>query len=80
MTERTLPVAQVYIDLAAKHGVDPMHMALAWQSTRPFPVSAIFGATTSEQFAHLLAGKDLVLSDDLLQEIDQLHRANPMPY
>lgn len=80
MTERTLPVTQVYIDLAAKHGIDPAHMALAWQRTRPFPISAIFGATTSDQLTHLLAGKDLVLSEDLRKEIDTANRANPMPY
>mgnify|MGYP000604428606 CR=1 FL=1 len=80
MTDRTLPVTQVYLDLAAKHGLDPMHMAMAWQRTRPFAVSAIFGATTSDQLAHLLAGKDVTLSDDLCGEIDALHRAHPMPY
>lgn len=80
MTPRTLPVTQVYLDLAAKHGLDPMHMALAWQGQRPFPVSAIFGATTSAQLDHLLVGKDLVLSDEVLADIDAAHRANPMPY
>ena len=80
MTDRTLPVTQVYLDLAAKHGLDPAHMALAWQRTRPFPISAIFGATTTDQLAHLLAGQDLTLSEDLCKEIDSLHRANPMPY
>ena len=38
MTPRTLPVTQVYLDLARDHGVDPVHMAMAWQATRPFPV------------------------------------------
>jgi aryl-alcohol dehydrogenase-like predicted oxidoreductase len=80
MTERTLPVTQVYLDLAAKHGIDPLHMALAWQGTRPFPVSAIFGATTSQQLEHLLTGAELSLSDALISEIDQLNRAHPMPY
>lgn len=80
MTPRTLPIAQSYVDLAAKHGVDPVHMALAWQHTRPFAVSAIFGATTSDQLAHILAGKDVTLSADLISDIDALHRANPMPY
>lgn len=80
MTDRTLPVTQVYLDLAAKHGLDPMQMALAWQGHRPFPISTIFGATTSDQLAHLLAGKDLELSAELLEEIDATHRANPMPY
>ena len=80
MTPRTLPVVQVYLDLAAKHGVDPAHMAMAWQGTRPFPISAIFGTTTADQLAHLLKGRDLALSDELVAEIDQTHRANPMPY
>ena len=80
VTERLWPVTQVYLDLAAKHGLDPVHMAMAWQRTRPFPVSAIFGATTTAQLEQILAGKDVVLSDDLVAEIDQVNRANPMPY
>lgn len=80
MTPRTLPVAQVYTDLAKEHGLDPAHMALAWQRTRPFPISAIFGATTSAQLAHLLEGKDLELAPEVVTAIDAAHRANPMPY
>ena len=80
MTPRTLPVTQVYIDLAKKHGLDPAHMAMAWQRTRPFPISAIFGTTTADQLTHLLAGDDLTLSDEVVDEINAAHRANPMPY
>lgn len=80
MTPRTLPVAQVYVDLAAGHGLDPAHMALAWQRSRPFPISAIFGATTADQLAHLLKGRDLVLDTAVLDDITAAHRANPMPY
>ncbi len=80
MTPRTLPTTQVYLDVAAKHGLDPVHMAMAWQRTRPFPISAIFGATTTAQLQHLLAGDAVALSDDVLAEIDLAHRASPMPY
>lgn len=80
MTPRTLPVTQVYVDLAAKHGLDPAHMAMAWQRSRPFPISAIFGTTTADQLAHLLKGKDMILSEDVLDDIAAAHRANPMPY
>jgi aryl-alcohol dehydrogenase-like predicted oxidoreductase len=80
MTPRSLPVTQVYLDLARDHGVDPVHMAMAWQATRPFPVSAIFGATNKDQLAHLLAGRDLVLTDELTQAIAAAHKANPQPY
>lgn len=80
MTPRTLGVAQLYVDLAVGHGLDAAQMALAWQRSRPFPVSAIFGATTSGQLAQLLGGIDLELPDALCAEITAIHRANPMPY
>lgn len=80
MTPRTLPVAQVYIDIAKENGLDPAHMALAWQRSRPFPISAIFGATTKAQLDHLLAAKDLVLDQDVIDAINTANRANPMPY
>ena len=80
MTDRTLPIVQVYLDIAAKHGIDPVHMAMAWQRTRPFPISAIFGATTSAQLSHLIAGDGVTLSADVVADIDAAHRANPMPF
>jgi len=80
MTPRTLPTVQVYLDIAAKHGTAPDHMAMAWQRTRPFPISAIFGTATAAQLEHLLKGRDLELSGDVLKDITAAHRANPMPY
>ena len=80
MTPRVLPAVQAYLDVAAKHGLDPVHMAMAWQRTRPFAVSAIFGATDAGQLAHILAGRDLVLTADVIAAIDAAHKANPMPY
>jgi len=78
--DRVFPVTQAYLDLAAAHGLDPVHMAMAWQRTRPFPISAIFGATTSDQLARILSGDDVVLSPDVVAAIDALNRAHPMPY
>ena len=79
-TDRAFAATQAYLDLAAKHGIDPVHMAMAWQRLRPFPISAIFGATTAEQLAHLLAGDQVSLSDEVMKEIDAVHRQHPMPY
>ncbi|MEM7471220.1 MAG: aldo/keto reductase [Pseudomonadota bacterium] len=80
MTDRTLPGAQAYLDVAAKHGLDPVHMSLAFCNQRPFPVSPIFGATTSEQLKHIIDGKDLVLSQEVLDDLNAAHRSFPMPY
>lgn len=80
MTPRVLPATQAYLDIAAAHGLDPAHMAMAWQRTRPFPISAIFGTTTADQLAHLLKGDAVALSPEVLDAIDATHRAHPMPY
>ena len=69
-----------YLEIAAQHGLDPVHMALAWCRTRPFMASAIFGATTQEQLEHALKSVSLELSAEVLKEINQAHRAHPMPY
>ena len=80
MSDRVLPAVQAYLDLAAKHRIDPVHMAMAWQRTRPFAVSSIFGATTLDQLDHILAGYPMTLSREILAEIDQVHKAHPLPY
>ena len=58
----------------------PVHMALAFVSQRPYPSSPIFGASNIDQLQVILDGKDVVLSDEVIVEINDTHRANPMPY
>lgn len=79
-TARVFAAVQAYLDIAKRHELDPTHLALAWQFTRPFAVSAIFGATTVAQLENTLKGRDIVLSDDVLKEIDAAHKAHPLPY
>lgn len=77
---RVFDAAAAYLDIAARHGLDPVHMALAWQQTRPFAISAIFGATTSAQLEHIFGAADMTLSTEVLDEITVAHKAHPMPY
>ena len=80
LTSRSVAAVEVYHELAARHGLDLVHMALAFTVDRPFPVSTIFGATTSQQLAHIIEGLDVSLDDTLRSEISQAHRAHPAPY
>lgn len=80
MTDRARAAADAYVAVARKHAIDPVHMALAFTVQRPFAVSTIFGATTSAQLAHIIAGKDTVLSDEVIAELNETHRQHPMPY
>lgn len=80
MTPRTLPIVAEYLGVAEKHGLNPVHMALAWCRTRPFMGTAIFGATTMDQLDLALGSVDVALSDEVLSELNTVHKANPMPY
>ncbi len=77
---RVFDAVAAYLDIADRHGLDPVHMALAWCRARPFMMSAIFGATRVAQLEHVLAGGDLELSDEAMTEINAAHRAHPMPF
>ncbi|WP_299557619.1 aldo/keto reductase [uncultured Sulfitobacter sp.] len=77
---RAFEAVQAYLDVAEKHALDPVHMALAWARDRPFMTSVIFGATSMEQLERSLGAADLVLSNDVVADIDAAHRAHPMPY
>ncbi|NDV00426.1 aldo/keto reductase [Pseudoroseicyclus tamaricis] len=79
-SERVLDVVEVYMEIARRHGVDPVHMALNWQGTRPFPVMPIIGATTDAQLQHILEGYGTELSPELIEEIEVAHKRNPMPF
>ncbi len=75
----SLRVADEYVALAKAHGLDPVHMAVAFCSSRPFMAAAIIGATSSEQFAHIIQGADLELSEEVLAGIQEIYRRDPMP-
>ena len=79
-TARAHRIVAIYGEIARSHGIDPVHMALAWCRTRPFIASAIFGATRVSQLEHILGSIEVSLSEEVLAEIDDAHRANPMPY
>jgi aryl-alcohol dehydrogenase-like predicted oxidoreductase len=77
---RTEAATQAYLDLAARRGLDPVHMAIAWCQSRPFACSAIIGASDAKQLERILKADGMRLDADVLAEIDAAHRDHPMPY
>ncbi len=81
VTDRVFPAVTAYLDIAERHGLDPVHMALAFCVSRPFMGgSTIFGTSSLEQLERILTGQDLILSEEVMAEIDHAHRAHAMPY
>lgn len=79
-TKRVFPAVDDYLDVAFKHDLDMVPMCLAWAAQRPFMASVIFGATTMEQLQVILGGLDLTLSEEVIKDLDAVHKAHPMPY
>ncbi len=68
-----------YIELAQKHGVDPVQLAIAFVTSRSFVTSTIIGATSQAQLETLLGSSELKLSAELVREIDAIHGEVPNP-
>jgi aryl-alcohol dehydrogenase-like predicted oxidoreductase len=62
-----------YVGLARRHGLDPARMALAFVLSRPFVTSAIIGASSLAQLKANIAAKDLKLSKEVLDAIDDIN-------
>jgi len=70
--EHTLDAVEQLIPLAQEAGLSLTHMALAFVMAHPGVTSAILGPRTMAHFDDLLDGSQIRLSDDLLDEIDQI--------
>lgn len=69
-----------YMGVAVRHGLDPCQMALAFVRGRPFPTIPIIGATNLDQLRSNIAAAELTLTQEVLDDIDGVHRAHPAPF
>lgn len=79
-SERVLTATGAYLEIAERHGLHPVHLALQWTRSRPFPTIPIFGATTKEQLEVVLEAPAVTLSEEVLNEVSEAHKKHPMPY
>ena len=70
--ERRLDAVERLIPLAEEAGLSMPHLAMAFAISHPGVTSALLGARTMEQLDGLLAGVDVVLSDEVLDRIDEI--------
>ena len=77
--EHLQPAIKAYVEIARKHDLDPVQMALAFVNDRPFVTSNIIGATTLEQLKSDIALADMVLSAEVMADIARLYKLMPDP-
>jgi aryl-alcohol dehydrogenase-like predicted oxidoreductase len=70
--ERRIDVVEQLIPVAEKAGISLTYLALAFVLAHPGVTAALLGPRTQEQLADLLAGADVKLSDEVLDQIDAI--------
>jgi aryl-alcohol dehydrogenase-like predicted oxidoreductase len=80
VTERVFPAVAACHDVARRHGLDPVQMALAFVRGRPVPTIPIVGATDTDQLRLALGAAEVTLPDEVRADIAAVHRAHPMPF
>ena len=68
-----------YARIAQQAGLTPATMALAFARTRWFTCSVILGATNLEQLRENLDSDEVVLSAQVLEKIEAVHKRYPNP-
>lgn len=80
VTPYVFEAVATYMGIAARHGLDPCQMAIAFCQSRPFPVIPIIGATSPAQLRLAIGAAQVSLSAEVLDEIGLAHRVFPAPY
>jgi len=72
-------LTQKYAELAEKNNLSLTELSLAFINQQPFVKSTIIGATTLDQLKQNIASFEVILSDEILKEIDQIQLLQPNP-
>ena len=78
-TERGEIAIEKYVNLAMKYNIAPATFANAFVNDRAFVTSNIIGATNMIQLKEDIDSIDLILSKEILEEIENIHLSDPNP-
>ncbi|APG60605.1 aldo/keto reductase [Christiangramia salexigens] len=77
--EESVKATRKYKELADKHNMSLTHMALAFVNQQPFVTSNIIGATSLDQLKENIESIDVVLNDEIMEGINEIHNSIPNP-
>jgi aryl-alcohol dehydrogenase-like predicted oxidoreductase len=77
--EKAEEAAKHYLKIAEGNNMTLAQMSLAFVNQQPFVTSNIIGATNIEQLKENIDSIDVTLSEDVLQQIEEVHQVIPNP-
>ena len=79
VNEATLASTARYLEIAIEAGMSPVTLATAWSMNFDYVASTMIGARTADQLEVSLAALDVSLSDEVMQQCDEVHKQYPYP-
>ena len=76
---QTLAATEAYADIANRQGLSLAQMSLAFVCQQNFVASCLIGATTMGQLKENIDAVEVVLSEEVMAEIEDVHNAYPDP-
>tara|TARA_B100000768_G_scaffold58847_1_gene56905 strand:- start:244 stop:1278 length:1035 start_codon:yes stop_codon:yes gene_type:complete len=77
--ENSMKATGMYFNISKKHDLSLSQMALSFVNSRPFVTSNIIGATKLNQLKENIESINIVLSEDVLNDIEEVHKLIPNP-
>ena len=68
-----------YYEIAKKYKLDLAQMSLKFLEIQPFVTSVIIGATTMEQLKTNIESVNIILTDEIIHEINEIQKYYPNP-
>ena len=75
----TTKAVDAYYEIARKHNIDFAQMSLKFCEIQPFMTSVIIGATTLDQLKTNIESVNINLSDEVVNEINEVQKIYPNP-
>lgn len=79
LNELTLKATDEFLKIAKEANMSLVTMAVAWSKQHDFVASTLIGANTVEQLTDSLKAADVILSQDILNKINEVSKNVPYP-
>ncbi|MHA7056670.1 aldo/keto reductase [Aquimarina sp. M1] len=79
MKQNSYKATRLYNEIAKKHNISLTQLSLAFINQQPFVTSTIIGATSIDQLTENIDSIHITLSDEILNEINEVHEQIPNP-
>ena len=78
-TERGEIAIAKYVNLAKKYNIKPGTFANSFVINRPFVTSSVIGSTSLKHLEENINGANIVLTEEMLKGIEEIHLSDPNP-